>query len=207
MSEGPEDKDLFLVDPETRGIFPLNDLKVSKSLAKTVRSQRFEVRINTAFTQTVETCGAPERDGAWINEPIIDLYTQLHDIGHAHSVECWYEGEMVGGLYGVSLRGAFFGESMFSHMSNASKVALVHLVERLNAGGFSLLDAQFMTAHLRTLGAIEISRDAYHERLHGALAHTADFLSTNYLDSEFSKSVRLSPSMRGGTTQSSTHIS
>lgn len=192
MSDGPSDEDLFLVDPERRGIFPLNGLKISKSLAKTVRSQRFDVRVNTAFTQMVETCGAPERDGAWINAPIIDLYTQLYDIGHAHSVECWFEGKLVGGLYGVSLRGAFFGESMFSHMSNASKVALVHLVGRLNAGGFSLLDAQFMTAHLRTLGAIEISRDAYHERLHQALDHTGEFMGTSYLDPVFSASVKAS---------------
>ncbi|PHR90813.1 MAG: leucyl/phenylalanyl-tRNA--protein transferase [Robiginitomaculum sp.] len=209
MSEGPDDQGLFLVDPERRGVFPLNGLKISKSLAKIVRSHRFDVRVNTAFAEIVRACGAPERPGAWINTPIVELYTQLHDLGHAHSVECWYAGKLVGGLYGVSLRGAFFGESMFSHMSNASKTALVHLVGRLNAGGFTLLDAQFITPHLRTLGAIDISRDAYHEFLHKALEHEGDFNPPDYLDSTFSNSVRSSSSDGGGggITQSKTQIS
>lgn len=209
MSDGPDAADIFFVDPTERGIFPLDGLKISKSLAKIVRSNRFEIRVNSDFKQTIETCGAPDRIGAWINNSIIDLYTALHEIGHAHSVECWFDNAMVGGLYGVSLRGVFFGESMFSHMSNASKTALVHLVGRLNAGGFSLLDAQFITPHLKSLGAIEISRENYHGRLQTALAHMADFSPIGYCDGIFSKSVKPSSSLGsdGGITQSSTQIS
>ncbi len=207
MSDGPEAENIFFVDPTKRGIFPLDGLKISKSLAKTVRSQRFEIRVNSDFLQTIQTCGAPDRVGAWINDSIIELYTGLHQIGHAHSVECWHEGKMVGGLYGVSLHGAFFGESMFSHMSNASKTALVHLVGRLNAGGFSLLDAQFITPHLKTLGAIEISREDYHQHLQNALGHSGDFLPKVYCDGVFSKSVKASPRAGGGVIQSSTQIS
>lgn len=190
MSDGPTEDGLFLVDPEDRGIFPLAGLKISKSLAKTVRSHRFDIRVDTAFVEMVKKCGAPERQGAWINAPIIDLYTQLHTLGYAHSVECWYGGKLVGGLYGVSLKGAFFGESMFSHMSNASKTALVHLVGRLNAGGYTLLDAQFITPHLKTMGAIEISRDAYHNRLHEALENDGVFDVADYFDFEYAKSVK-----------------
>lgn len=207
MSDGPDASDMYLVAPERRGIFSLDGLKISKSLAKTVRSQRFEIRVNSDFRQVIETCGAPDRVGAWINDSIIDLYTGLHELGHAHSVECWYGGKMVGGLYGVSLRGAFFGESMFSTMSNASKIALVHLVGRLNVGGFCLLDAQFITPHLKSLGAIEISRKDYHERLQSALTHEAEFTPKSYCDGVFSKSVKASTSGKGGTTQSSTQIS
>ena len=171
-----------------------------------MRAGRFEVKVNTAFTDVVLACADPGRIGSWINEPIIDLYTQLYELGHAHSVECWQDGQLVGGLYGVSLRDAFFGESMFSRASNASKTALVHLVGRLSAGGFVLLDAQFMTNHLRTLGAVEISRDDYHERLANALEYEGNFTPEGYSDLDFRKSVTASSS-RGGTTQSSTQIS
>ena len=211
MSDGPDATDLYLVDPERRSVFPLGYLKISKSLAKTVRSGRFEIRVNSAFTQIMEICGAPERVGAWINASIIDLYTQLHELGHAHSVECWHGGKMVGGLYGVSLRGAFFGESMFSHKSNASKTALVHLVGRLNAGGFSLLDAQFITPHLKSLGAIDISREAYHLRLKKSLTHIGDFTPKSYCDGLFSKTVKPSSGSNSGgggeVRQSNTQIS
>ena len=206
MSDGPDSDELFLVDPKHRAVFPLGSLKISKSLAKTVRTGRFDVKVNTAFTDVVLACADPGRIGSWINEPIIDLYTQLHDIGHAHSVECWQGGALVGGLYGVSLRGAFFGESMFSRARDASKTALVHLAGRLIAGGFVLLDAQFMTKHLRTLGAVEISRDEYHERLANALGHEGNFTPEGYCDLDFRKSVTASSS-RTGTTQSSTQIS
>ena len=192
MSEGRDDPETFLVDPEFRGIIPLDQLKISKSLAKTVRSGRFDIRINTAFKDVVEACAAPRpgHDETWINETIFDLYERLHYLGHAHSVECWQDDTLVGGLYGVSLRGAFFGESMFSRKSNASKTALVHLVGRLNAGGFVLLDTQFITDHLLTLGAIEMSRDDYHSRLQHALDFDGDFFPADFKDLEFKKTVR-----------------
>ncbi len=208
MSDGPDTDELFLVDPKHRAVFPLGELKISKSLAKTVRTGRFEVKVNTAFTDVVLACADPGRIGSWINEPIIDLYIQLYQLGHAHSVECWQGGVLVGGLYGVSLRGAFFGESMFSRASNASKTALVHLAGRLSAGEFVLLDAQFMTDHLRTLGAVEISRDEYHERLADALNHEGNFTPEGYSDLDFRSLVRPSSgSSTTGTTQPSTQIS
>ena len=192
MSEGRDDPETFLVDPECRGIIPLDQLKISKSLAKTVRSNRFSIRINSAFKQVVDSCAAPRpgHDETWINDTIFELYERLHQLGHAHSVECWHDEKLVGGLYGVSLRGAFFGESMFSLMNNASKTALVHLVGRLNAGGFVLLDTQFITDHLITLGAVEISRDDYHRRLQEALGHEGDFISVDFKDGDFKKTVR-----------------
>ena len=208
MSDGPDTEELFLVAPKHRAVFPLGSLKISKSLAKTVRAGRFEVKVNTAFTDVVLACADPGRIGSWINEPIIDLYTELHKLGHAHSIECWQGGDLVGGLYGVSLRGAFFGESMFSRASNTSKTALVHLAGRLAAGGFVLLDAQFMTKHLRTLGAVEISRDEYHKRLANALNHEGNFTPQDYSDLDFRSRVRpSSSSSTTGTTQSSTQIS
>lgn len=192
MSEGRDDPETFLVDPEYRGIIPLDQLKVSKSLSKTVRSNRFEIRINSSFKDVVEACAAPRpgHDETWINDTIFDLYGRLHQLGHAHSVECWHKDELVGGLYGVSLRGAFFGESMFSKMNNASKTALVHLVGRLNAGKFVLLDTQFITNHLLTLGAVEISRDDYHRRLTHALGFEGDFFPAEFEDSQFKATVR-----------------
>lgn len=192
MSEGRDDPETFLVDPEYRGIIPLDQLKISKSLAKTVRSNRFSVRINTAFKQVVEACASPRpgHQETWINDTIFELYENLHQLGHAHSVECWRDVELVGGLYGVSLRGAFFGESMFSRINNASKTALVHLVGRLSAGGFILLDTQFITDHLLTLGAVEISRDDYHRRLEHALRLEGDFFPAGFEDSGFKATVR-----------------
>lgn len=192
MSEGRDDPETFLVDPEYRGIIALDGLKISKSLAKTVRSDRFEIRINTAFKRVVQSCAAPRpgHEETWINDTIFGLYEKLFELGHAHSVECWHEDKLVGGLYGVSLRGAFFGESMFSHMNNASKTALVHLVGRLNAGGFVLLDTQFITDHLLTLGAVEVSRDDYHRRLSDALEKDGDVFPSEFDDTAFKKSVR-----------------
>ena len=137
-------------------------------------------------------CAAPRpgHEETWINDTIFGLYEKLFELGHAHSVECWHEDKLVGGLYGVSLRGAFFGESMFSHMNNASKTALVHLVGRLNAGGFVLLDTQFITDHLLTLGAVEVSRDDYHRRLSDALEKDGDVFPAEFDDTAFKKSVR-----------------
>lgn len=177
MADARDDDAVFLIDPERRGVIPLADFHLSKRLARTVRGDPFEVRIDTAFSEVVLACAQarPGRTETWINGPIERLYADLFAIGHAHSVECWLEGEMVGGLYGVSLAGAFFGESMFSTRTDASKVALVHLVARLIAGGFVLLDAQFMTEHLAQFGTEEISRAVYRRRLAKALAMTAEF--------------------------------
>jgi leucyl/phenylalanyl-tRNA--protein transferase len=177
MADGREDDRVFLIDPERRGIIPLDDFHVSHRLARTVRGEPFEIRTDTAFRTVVQACAeaGPGRTETWINHPIEDLYVGLHDQGFAHSVECWQGGELVGGLYGVSLDGAFFGESMFSRRRDASKVALVHLVARLIAGGYRLLDAQFMTEHLTQFGAVEIARLDYHRRLALALSAQAEF--------------------------------
>ena len=177
MADAREDERVFLIDPERRGVLPLDGFHVSHRLARTVRGNPFEVRIDTAFRRVVQTCAEakPGRLETWINHPIEDLYVDLHDRGFAHSVECWRGDELLGGLYGVSLGGAFFGESMFSRARDASKVALVHLVARLVAGGYRLLDAQFMTDHLTQFGAQEISRLDYHRRLALALSADADF--------------------------------
>jgi leucyl/phenylalanyl-tRNA--protein transferase len=177
MAESADDDQLFWVDPEKRAIFPLDTFIVSRSLAKTVRSDQFEVVVDRDFDAVIEACAAPapDREKTWINDEIRRLYRALFDMGFAHTVECWREGKLVGGLYGVALRGAFFGESMFHRERDASKVALTHLVARLRAGGFQLLDTQFMTTHLASLGAIEISREAYHRELEEALCVAANF--------------------------------
>jgi leucyl/phenylalanyl-tRNA--protein transferase len=178
MADSADDPSINIVDPHHRAIFPLEDYQVSSRLARTVRQGRFDVRINSDFMGALDHCagsGDAYRPETWINSEIRALYGVLHQHGFAHSVECWFEDRMVGGLYGVCLGGAFFGESMFSHARDASKVALVHLIGRLKAGGYSLLDCQFMTEHLRSLGAIEITRAQYHKRLKVALPKEADF--------------------------------
>jgi leucyl/phenylalanyl-tRNA--protein transferase len=177
MAERRGDPNLYWISPEARGIIPLNGFHVPRRLARTVKSGRFEVRIDTAFDAVIRACAAPGpgRDETWINDEIVSLYTALHQRGAAHTVECWREGRLVGGLYGVNLGGAFFGESMFSRERDASKVAFVHLVARLIRGGFRLLDAQFLTAHLARFGAIEIPRSDYLVRLHDALSYKAEF--------------------------------
>ncbi len=177
MADAREDERVFLIDPERRGVLPLEGFHVSRRLARTVRGDPFEVRVDTAFRAVVQTCAEAGRGRleTWINHPIEDLYVSLHERGFAHSVECWRGDELLGGLYGVSLGGAFFGESMFSRARDASKVALVHLVARLVGGGYRLLDAQFMTEHLTQFGAQEISRLDYHRRLALALSAEADF--------------------------------
>jgi len=177
MADAREDDRVFLIDPERRGIIPLDGLHVSRRLARTVRAEPYEIRIDTAFREVVVACAAsgPGRVETWINHAIEGLYVELHGLGFAHSVECWKDGALVGGLYGVSLQGAFFGESMFSRARDASKVALTHLVARLIVGGYRLLDAQFMTEHLSQFGAAEISRTDYHRRLGYALGADGDF--------------------------------
>lgn len=179
MSDGRADRRLFLVDPPRRGIIPLNAFHIPHRLARTVRTDRFCVRIDTAFEAAVEGCAAP-RPGhpeTWISRPIQALYGHLFARGLAHSVEAWNKEGLVGGLYGVSLGGAFFGESMFSSERDASKVALVHLVARLVQGGYRLLDTQFTSEHLESFGAVEISRANYRERLASALTVDGDFLA------------------------------
>ena len=179
MAETRDDERVYLVDPEFRGVLPLEDFHIPARLARTVRSDRFEVRIDTVFADVVQACAAPRpgRDETWINSAILNMYQGLFARGLAHSVECWREGLVVGGLYGVSLGGAFFGESMFSTERDASKVALVHLVGRLKAGRYRLLDAQFLTDHLIQFGAQEIERDDYHARLEAALQVEGDFFA------------------------------
>jgi len=177
MAEDRDGPDLFWVDPRLRGIIPLDDFHVPKRLQRTIRSGRYHVTFDYAFEEVIEGCAeATEgRPRTWINDRIVTLYTSLFHMRHAHSVECWRDGELAGGLYGVSLGGAFFGESMFSRARDASKIALVHLVSRLRAGGFSLLDAQFTTDHLNQFGAHEIHRKEYRARLAEALKVNANF--------------------------------
>lgn len=177
MADAREDESVFLIDPERRGVLPLGGLHVPKRLARTVRNGPYEIRIDTAFDAVIEGCAAsrPGRVETWINHPIQRLYGQLYARGLAHSVEAWLGEELVGGLYGVSLGAAFFGESMFSTARDASKVTLVHLVARLIAGGYQLLDTQFLTEHLTQFGVIEIARAEYRRRLAKALAAQGDF--------------------------------
>ena len=177
MAESAEDPGLHWHEPDERGVLPLEQFHIPSRLARTVRSDRFMVRVNHDFDAVLDGCAepAPGRTRTWINGRIRALYRRLFDIGHGHSVEAYQDGVLVGGLYGVSLGRAFFGESMFHRARDASKVALVHLVARLNAGGFQLLDAQYVTDHLRIFGTIEVPRDAYHKLLEVALVGEADF--------------------------------
>lgn len=177
MAESVDDPSLFWVEPEHRGLIPLDGFRIASRLARTVRSDMFSVSVDTAFAAVIDGCAAPQpgRDDTWINRRIRDLYIGLHDRGHAHSVEVWQNGDLVGGLYGVSLGRAFFGESMFHRARDASKVGLVHLVARLIAGGFVLLDTQYVTEHLRSFGAIEVSRRRYRKLLDAAIDGAADF--------------------------------
>jgi leucyl/phenylalanyl-tRNA--protein transferase len=177
MGESRDDPKLYWLDPRLRAVLPLDGFHLSHRLARTVRSGRFEVTADTAFAETMRACAEP-RPGhpeSWINEPIVALYCELHARGHAHSLECRLDGRLVGGLYGVSVGAAFFGESMFSRERDASKVALVHLVARLIRGGFALLDCQFMTDHLRSFGAIEVARDDFKSLLAEAIDRPAIF--------------------------------
>jgi leucyl/phenylalanyl-tRNA--protein transferase len=171
MAERRDAQELFWVSPEQRGIIPLDRFHVPRRLARTVRSDRYKVTSDLAFIDVMRACAepAPDREQSWINAEILRLYTALHVSGHAHSIECWQDETLVGGLYGVSLGAAFFGESMFSRERDASKVALVHLVSRLIEGGYELLDTQFITSHLAQFGTVEIPRTEYLDRLDKAL--------------------------------------
>jgi leucyl/phenylalanyl-tRNA--protein transferase len=175
MAESADDPSLFWVEPELRGVIPLEAFHLGSRLARTVRSDRFEIRVDSAFEAVISACAAsePDRPETWINGRIREIFGELFKLGHAHTVECWREGHLVGGLYGLSLGGAFFGESMFRRETDASKVALVHLVARLRRGGYRLLDAQFQTSHLAQFGTQEVPRAAYQKRLDAALAMQA----------------------------------
>ena len=196
MAERRDSPDVVWIEPDVRGILPLDHFHIPRSLNKTLRKNPFEITVDRAFEAVMQGCAeaAPGRENTWINDIILRLYGELYGMGHAHSVECWRDGQLVGGLYGVQIGAAFFGESMFSRMTDASKVALVHLVERLRAGGFVLLDTQFITDHLARFGAIELSRAAYKRMLEAAMARQADFYS-------------LDAASRDSPTQSTTQMS
>lgn len=171
MADSADDPEIFWVEPDLRGIIPLDTFHISKSLQKAIRKAPFDIRFGTAFAAVMDGCAeaVEDRPSTWINSTIRALYTELHGLGHAHSVEAWENGELVGGLYGVSLGAAFFGESMFSRRTNASKICLVHLVERLRRNGFRLLDTQFTTDHLKTFGAIDVPKTEYLVMLQAAV--------------------------------------
>jgi leucyl/phenylalanyl-tRNA--protein transferase len=171
MAESADDPEIFWVEPELRGVLPLDNFHVSKSLAKTIRRQPFDIRFDHDFDAVIAACAeaTSDRPSTWINHTIRSLYSTLHGMGHAHSVEAWHDDQLVGGLYGVSLGSAFFGESMFSRRTDASKICLVHLVARLRDRDFTLLDTQFTTEHLKTFGAIDVPKDDYAVMLAAAM--------------------------------------
>ncbi|MGH6816363.1 MAG: leucyl/phenylalanyl-tRNA--protein transferase [Hyphomicrobiaceae bacterium] len=177
MAEHADDPQLYWIEPQSRGILPLENLHVPKRLVRTIRQRVYEVRVDCDFAGVIDGCAAsrPGRRSTWINERIRALYGELFDLGHCHTVEVWHDGRLAGGLYGVALGGAFFGESMFSSARDASKVALVYLCARLIHGRFTLLDTQFVTDHLRQFGTIEVDRTEFHARLEQALKLKADF--------------------------------
>ena len=177
MAESADDPELFWVDPERRGILPLDGFHLSRRLRRVILQDRYEVRLHSDFAGTMAGCAeaTEKRPNTWINGEIVWLYTALYERGAAHSVECWQDGALVGGLYGVSIGGVFFGESMFSRVADASKVALVHLVALMRLGGYRLLDMQFVTPHLAQFGAVEVPRAHYRRLLAEALRYRADF--------------------------------
>ncbi|SHL99544.1 leucyl/phenylalanyl-tRNA--protein transferase [Roseibium suaedae] len=179
MAESAEDATLFWIEPELRGILPLDHFHLPKRLKRTLRADKFEIRINTDFEGVINGCAGsgPDRPQTWINDEIRRLYGALFEQGYCHTVEAWHEGKLAGGLYGISLNGVFFGESMFTRVTDASKICLTHLVARLIAGGYKLLDTQFLTEHLARFGTIEISRDIYSDLLDDALQEEGDFFA------------------------------
>jgi len=177
MSDGADQPGVFWVDPQRRGVFPLNGFHVSRSLRRRMRKGGFEIAISRDFEATVQACA--DRDETWINSEIYDTYLDLFVQGYAHSVEVWMDGELAGGVFGVALGAAFFGESMFSRRTDASKIALAHLVTRLRIGGFQLFDTQFTTAHLESLGAVELPREDYRRQLQLAVTSPANFFATD----------------------------
>ena len=184
MGENRDDPTIYWVDPEVRGILPLDGFHVPRRLRRSLRRAPFDITVDRAYGAVIDACSeaAPRRQTTWINGRIVELYNDLFDMGYAHSVECWRDQNLVGGLYGVAIGGAFFGESMFSRISDASKAALVHLVARLRHGGFALLDTQFVTDHLAQFGAIEVARGEYLQLLARALRRKGDFYSLDDAD-------------------------
>lgn len=220
MAETRDRSEIHWVDPRRRGVFPLDGFHISRSLARTLRSDRFRITTDQDFAGVVQACA--DRPQTWINAEILSLYSALHRMGHAHSLEVWEGDALVGGVYGVTLGAAFFGESMFSRRTDASKVALAWLVHRLKEGGFQLFDTQFLTPHLASLGAAEIPRAAYHRRLQAAVRAVAEFTPAGYQPSPSSvASSGVSPqgetassgassslgSARSGTSQRKTQTS
>lgn len=185
MAEDRDDPELFWLDPRMRGILPFEEFHIPRRLKRTIRQQKYDVTFNVDFSAVMEGCAevTTTRPQTWINDQIFDLYTALHMKGHAHSVEVWEKDELVGGLYGVSLGGAFFGESMFSRRKDTSKIALVHMMARLSKAGYILMDTQFITDHLQQFGAKEIPRDEYRKKLETALRLPASF-AMNYTKDE-----------------------
>lgn len=194
MAEDRDDPDLFWIDPRMRGVLPFDHFHVPKRLARTVRSRRFRVTFDQCFEGIMDGCAEPteRRPRTWINDKILTLYTSLYRMGHGHSVEVWEGDKLVGGLYGVTLGGTFFGESMFSRGRDASKIALVHLVARLVRADFQLLDTQFVTKHLERFGAIEIPRQEYRGLLADAINREANFMSDYEEDEAIAFLERLS---------------
>jgi len=178
MAESAADPVIHWVDPRRRGVFPLGGFHISRSLRRSLLRDDYHVTVNTDFTGTLRACA--DRDETWINAEIFALYQSLHAQGHAHSLEVWQDDALIGGVYGVVLGAAFFGESMFSRRTDASKIALAWLIHRLRAGGFALFDTQFLTPHLASLGAVEIPRAEYHRQLDAALRRPATFTPPGY---------------------------
>lgn len=177
MAESADDPQLYWIEPQARGVLPLHQVRVPKRLRRTIRHAPYQIRIDTDFAGVIAGCAAPKpgRRTTWINDRIRKLYRELHRLGYCHTVEVWDGQRLVGGLYGVALGGAFFGESMFSEVRDASKIALIYLCARLIYGGFVLLDTQFVTDHLRQFGTIEVERSEFHRQLEEALKTEGDF--------------------------------
>jgi leucyl/phenylalanyl-tRNA--protein transferase len=173
MAESRDDDEIFWLDPKKRGVMPLDGFHMSRSLRKKILKEPFQIKVNTAFQDVIRGCA--DREETWINDRIAALYFELFEVGHAHSIEVWDGPELIGGIYGVSLRGVFFGESMFSRRPDTSKIAMAYLVSRLKHGGFTLFDTQFLTDHLARMGGIEITRAEYHSELKVALSGAANF--------------------------------
>ena len=216
MAEGRDDPTIHWIDPRKRGVFPLDNYHISRSLSRHIRHAACSIRTDTEFSAVVKGCA--DRAETWINPEIFRLYSDLHDLGFAHSLEVWDGEALIGGVYGVAIGAAFFGESMFSRRTNASKTALAYLIHLLNAGGFSLFDTQFLTPHLASLGAVEISRAQYHQLLKNALPAQASFTPAGYCPvpesvaagSVFASaegSSTTSGNLRSGTSQRNTQTS
>ena len=202
MAESRDDAEIHWIDPKRRGVFPLDNFHISRSLAREIRASSCTIRTNTAFSRVVAACA--DRPETWINADIAALYDALHAAGFAHSLEVWQDETLVGGVYGVALGAAFFGESMFSHCTNGSKIALAYLMHRLRAGGYRLFDTQFLTPHLASLGAVEISRGTYHKQLAAAIVAPARFDPDGYCPSAASvSSAGASPSAGASSTAGS----